>query len=270
MKICKIESCNTKIHAREMCSAHYRTFLRHGDPLKSLLNFGCKVELCDGQHKSQGYCNLHYRRFLRQGDPLKVIKGRLPVNFGCKVDQCEDKHRTKGYCKFHYQRFRKHGDPHTVLTPIGPKAKYPTMRKRFDNSYEMVTQTGCWIWTGYLNTAGYGGITWKNKAYAAHRYSYEQFISSIPAGLCVLHKCDTPQCVNPNHLFLGSSIDNVADKMSKGRQAKGQIQGSSKLTVDKVAEIRKSKETYKQIANKYEVGVSTINKIRARITWRHV
>lgn len=235
----------------------------------------CSVEGCEKNHASKGFCDKHYRRFKNHGDPLKVITekmgGKKARTLICKVKECGRKHRTADYCGMHYQRFLKHGDAYTVLCGYkGPSFKYRNMRERFDNSFEMVTESGCWIWNGYLNSSGYGGITWNNKSFTMHRYSYEQFIGPIPKGACVLHRCDTPACVNPGHLFLGSNIDNQKDKIAKNRQAKGSSQGSAKLTADLVRAIRLSSDGPAAISNKYGIHRSTAYKIKNKLTWRHV
>jgi hypothetical protein len=78
----------------------------------------------------------------------------------------------------------------------------------------------CWEWQGYLNESGYGFTRIGGrggKAWLAHRLSWEIHNGQIPDGLHVLHKCDNPKCVNPNHLFLGTNLDNILDRVKKGR-----------------------------------------------------
>lgn len=77
---------------------------------------------------------------------------------------------------------------------------------------------GCWIWTGYCQKNGYGTIhCGKGSIKRAHRISYEIHCGKIPDGLYVCHKCDNPSCVRPDHLFLGTQLDNIRDCISKGR-----------------------------------------------------
>src|SRR3990167_4590258 len=88
----------------------------------------------------------------------------------------------------------------------------------------------CWIWIANKVDIGYGNLTiWnkgKSKGLRAHRVSWEIHFGKIPKDMNVLHKCDNPSCVNPNHLWLGTQADNMLDKVLKGRQAKGLSHGS--------------------------------------------
>jgi len=78
---------------------------------------------------------------------------------------------------------------------------------------------GCWLWSGAVNAYGYGIVSKDRRPRRAHRVAWELTHGPIPSGFCVLHRCDNPPCVNPEHLFLGSKKDNMADKIRKGRQA---------------------------------------------------
>ena len=83
-----------------------------------------------------------------------------------------------------------------------------------------VPECGCLIWMGVVSSRGYGVFKYFGKRYSAHRASWMSVHGDIPAGLCVMHKCDTPSCVNPNHLKLGTHADNMADRNAKGRCGK--------------------------------------------------
>lgn len=93
----------------------------------------------------------------------------------------------------------------------------PSLQEKFDEFTQPVTESGCLIWTGNINSKGYGVVSINSKAHRAHRVAYEKNIGEIPKGLHVLHKCDVRCCVNPNHLFLGTNFDNVQDRVNKKR-----------------------------------------------------
>lgn len=123
--------------------------------------------------------------------------------------------------------------------------------------------TGCWRWLG-RDIRGRAILSHKGKTKVAARLSYQTFVGEIPDGLSVCHRCDTPSCVNPDHLFLGTHADNMADMAEKGRAAKP----TAKLTADQADEIRDSAKSYRALAAEYGVSESAIYKIRHNITWR--
>lgn len=94
------------------------------------------------------------------------------------------------------------------------------LRERFEERYTPEPNSGCWLWTGAMTTEGYGQIRAdgkQRKTLVAHRVSHELYNGPIPSGLFVLHKCDTPACVNPAHLSTGTQKENIHDCISKGR-----------------------------------------------------
>lgn len=98
--------------------------------------------------------------------------------------------------------------------------------ERFADKYEVVTETGCWLWTGSTDQNGYGRIGGydkhgKYRALIATRVSLELAGVEIPDGLDACHKCDTPACVNPSHLFAGTAKQNAQDMVAKGRATQG-------------------------------------------------
>jgi hypothetical protein len=101
---------------------------------------------------------------------------------------------------------------------------YTKLQDRIRSSSTPEPNSGCWLWDLRLNKRGYGRIQLNYKTELAHRASYKAFWGD-PGALCVCHRCDTPACVNPEHLFLGSIGDNVDDMIRKGRKrnSKGQV-----------------------------------------------
>lgn len=129
-------------------------------------------------------------------------------------------------------------------------------------------EKGCWLWTGTINKDGYGQINiraWKRNI-LAHRLAF--LICKrvdVPDHLLVCHHCDNNWCVNPDHLFLGTHLDNMLDKCVKGRH-----RGNHKLTEKEVLEIRQSKLGLVKLAEIYEVSKSAIGYIKQGITWKDV
>lgn len=134
--------------------------------------------------------------------------------------------------------------------------------------------TSCWLYGLGLTTAGYGRIGINRKSHYTHRLMFELVNGEIKNGLHILHKCDTPNCCNPDHLFLGTPLDNIRDMISKGRaryaSLKGELNNAVKLKESQIVFILKSSETGKYLAKKYGVSPSMISLIRSRKKWRHV
>ena len=145
-------------------------------------------------------------------------------------------------------------------------AKRRPIGELFDEKYFVEPNTGCWLWTAGINReAGYGRLRVDGVRMVAHRYSWEMHVGPIPEGMRVLHRCDTPTCVNPGHLFLGTQADNVADSVQKGRWAR-------KPTPKQVVGIRGSLaqgETQRSIGGRYGVHQSVISRIHTDKNRRH-
>ena len=89
--------------------------------------------------------------------------------------------------------------------------------KRFWDKVAIAGPDDCWEWQASFHTTGYGQIKYNRKKWKAHRISWILTNGEIPNTLCVLHKCDNPKCVNPNHLFLGTLKENTQDMLKKNR-----------------------------------------------------
>ena len=141
-----------------------------------------------------------------------------------------------------------------------------------------VVDNGCWEWTGNKNQNNYGvmGVSSIDglKQYKAHRLMYKIKNGDISNNFLVCHKCDNPSCCNPDHLFLGTYLDNINDRILKGRTVKGENQGSSKLRSEQINEIRNKyipkKYTLKRLAKEYGVHHSTIYNVVKRVKWKHI
>ncbi len=148
-----------------------------------------------------------------------------------------------------------------------------TLQNRFDAKWIPEPYSGCWLWTAAKSPRGYGMIGAGGRldgTLRAHRVSWILHRGEIPEGKEVCHQCDTPLCVNPDHLFLGSHEENMHDAVKKGRTSRGEQRPSAKLTEDQVREIRASTETQTEIAIRYGICQQHISDVKSGRKWRHV
>lgn len=138
----------------------------------------------------------------------------------------------------------------------------------------------CWRWVASKLKAGYGQCSMGGKVHTAQRVSWTIHFGAIPEGKCVLHRCDNPECIRPDHLFLGTHADNTADKVSKGRHDWvphiGQNNGNSKLVDKDVMEIRRRyrsrhpRNGKAALAREFKVSTMMIHYIIIRRNWKHI
>ena len=156
-----------------------------------------------------------------------------------------------------------------MITPIEDR-----LWRRVDKNGSKIgyMDSRCWEWQGYRLKEGYGHIKEGKTMTLTHRLSWRVNFGEIPEAMLVLHRCDNPSCVNPDHLFLGTHQDNMDDRGAKGRQANqgGEKNGRSKLDSISVIEIRNSLLSRKELAKLYLVSKSLIDKIINRNVWTHI
>ena len=166
---------------------------------------------------------------------------------------------------------------------VGNQAAAKSAAEAFDDRYIPEPNSGCWLWTAALNVHGYGQLQCGGYKGYAHRYAYQQFVAAGAdiRGKQVCHKCDVPSCVNPEHLFLGTAADNMADCLRKGRHAsqkpttnyaRGVDAARAKLNDRAVKEIRRLKGVLGQrkIAAAFGVTRGAVRCIHSGETWTHV
>lgn len=139
---------------------------------------------------------------------------------------------------------------------------------RFTEKYIPVPESGCWLWIGSSANGGYGQIKNSGKKVLAHRVAWMIRHGSIPDSVDVLHRCDVPCCVNPDHLFLGTDFENQRDSYSKGRGHFQRVDPRAihktyKISQHVVSEIVNSSDTLKTISERYGISVSYACNLRA-------
>lgn len=150
-----------------------------------------------------------------------------------------------------------------TFAPLSNRARYCSIPCNL-SANSVAQPNGCILWVGPAMPTGYGTLQIDKVKYVAHRLAYETFVGPIPDGLFACHRCDTPACINVDHLFLGACAENMADCARKGRQAR-------KLTDEEVRQIRSVVGGNRMYLGRlYGVSDTMIRKIQEGEWWRHL
>lgn len=191
----------------------------------------------------------------------------------CIYEGCDRPVDARGMCGTHYMQQRRAG-----LLPVGTRMAAP-VEERFWRYVEK--SPGCWTWTGgSMTKKGYGQIGLGGrgaKFILAHRLSYQIHCGEIPEGMVVMHLCDNPSCVNPEHLKTGTQSENIKHAVHSGRKSlpdlphpQGIEHHKAKLDDDKVRWIRTCGKSIREMALELGVSKSTVERVKNGLRWTHV
>lgn len=168
---------------------------------------------------------------------------------------CDSEAIGRKLCRNHYNRMRYAKRLHEFPI-VGPNDVFHHKYKKLDS--------GCWEWSGTKNGYGYGIFLLPGeKPVRAHRYMFELVNGPIPEGMVIMHKCDNPPCVNPDHLQLGTKDDNNKDTAKKRRHNYGLAHWRGKLSDEQVSAIKTDTRSQIDIAKEYGVHPSHISRIKS-------
>jgi hypothetical protein len=155
--------------------------------------------------------------------------------------------------------------------------------ERFWNKvWKLGCEAGCWLWVAATDPKGYGRVGFRDKVFLPHRISYALHHGSVPDDLFVLHRCDVPSCVRPDHLWLGTNRDNMLDASAKSRcgpqkypglYPTGEGHANSKLTAEKVLEMRRlfsDGHDHASLSEKFGVTKANVGYIVRGKAWKHL
>lgn len=202
-----------------------------------------------------------------------IMQDENGVWTACCIKGCDDVPVSNGMCVNHHRRNVKYGSPvaHKIATWMWRRY---TDEERF--WFQVSKADDCWLWRQGRDQDGYGVFVAKHNGVSftrAHRYSFALHTGqTIPNGMHICHTCDTPSCVRPDHLFLGTPKENQQDKWAKGRAnlAFGENHREAILTEDQAKAILNDPRPHSQIANEYGIHPQTVSSLKTRVSWQHL
>lgn len=212
-KTCSTPECERASRARGMCQMHYGRAVRSGAisqrPNSAPAN--CTVSECTKAHFSNGLCGTHYRA------------AKPP----CSFDGCDKPTHAQGYCGQHYRRVNRHGDVKAASKIIGDDtARFRSKINKAGPVPAHAPKLGrCWSWEGTKDPGGYGSFPMAGKTVGAHRISFELANGTIPEGTEIDHRCHNRACVNPSHLRIATTKQNVENHSGLNRNNKSGVRG---------------------------------------------
>lgn len=188
----------------------------------------------------------------------------------CSVDWCNRPVYARGWCQRHYHRWHRFGD----VLALEEKDTLSLIDRLFIRAMPE-PNSGCWLWMEYTDRHGYGITHLTGQRQLAHRASWSAANGPIPDGLDVLHSCDQRCCINPDHLRVGTDLDNSRDMIARGRGRwpgqRGENHPRAKLTADDVRLIRSDpRPDLEQLSARFGVSRSTIRHVVSGYSWRQV
>jgi len=170
----------------------------------------------------------------------------------CKIDDCDRKYLAKDLCSMHYER-RRHGYDMSKEARITNDDM-----SRFMQYIELIPFSNCWHWLGARHPRGYGSFLFRKTIWRAHRASWTLHKGEIPKGMQLNHLCHNSGCVNPDHLYIGTQIDNIRDRDVAGNTFK-------KLSDKDALLIFKAKGTQQKIADEFGISQTHVNQIKHKV-----
>jgi len=176
----------------------------------------------------------------------------------CTIEDCEREQYAKGMCDLHYKRVLRTGSPF-----VSRPCLRGTIEEKWNRYVDKKSKDECWEWKGYKDKDGYGKMRVEKTNKGAHIVSFYIHNGYIWPEKLILHSCNNPSCVNPNHLREGTQVENMKDRTNSGNAPSGEKHPNCKYSDKVVKEILNSEESVSFLNKKYGMSKSQIRNIKA-------